>query len=359
MQTFYNSNLRLRPDAHSGVWAGVGEVSADLGVRSPVSGLSLTPQVRGYRYWGYRGASNYDHIARKVSGNGYYQTTTDLWRLNGSYDHDSTLTSELLDSGRVEFNIPRETWTVQPVWSSQWTPRSTVQIQGGYTRTSYQNGLVYGLNDYSVLDGSATYGYNVTETQQVSLTASASRFRAPAYFNDETDNYTVEAGWVNHWTEKTVMNLSGGFRLNQTRFNLFGIPIKNTQRGYVLHGHVTRKSERTTWAADLKRNVVPTSYGVLMQRDQARWSAERKLSLYLDARLAGLWLHSKTLQSSLEQVNRTLLRVSLSFQWRYAAHWSLRGTYSWTQQDYGQTKAHANQVFLSLSYQGLERWISD
>lgn len=358
MQTYYNDNLRLTPAPQGGAWAAVGGISADLGVRSQVSGIILRPNLRSYTYTGYRGVGNYDHIARKASGEAYYKAETDLWQLNGVYDRDSTLTSELLDSGRVEFNIPRERWSVQPAWSSQWTPRSTVQLQGGYTRTSYRNGLVHGLHDYRVLDASATYAYSLTETQQINMTASASRFNAPTNFDDTTDNYTVQVGWINHWTERTVTNLSGGARVNRTRFNVFGIPIKESKEGYVLHAHLTNKSERTTWIADLKHNVRPTSYGILMQRDRARASVERKLSFYSNASLSGLWLRSKALQSSLEQINRTLVRLDLTVAWRYARRWTLRAAYRWTWQDYGQSSARSNAVFLSLSYRGLERSIS-
>lgn len=355
MQTYYNDNLRLTTTPHSGAWAAVGNVSANLGVRSQVSGVSVRPNLRSYNYTGYRGVSNYDHIARKVAGKTYYQSETDLWQLNGSYDRDSTLTSELLDSGRVEFNIPRERWSVQPAWSSQWTPRGSIQLEGGYTRTSYRNGLIYGLHDYRVIDASATYAYNLTETQQINLTASASRFSAPAYFDDRTDNYIAQMGWVSHWTERTVTSLSGGARMNRTRLKVFGITTKHSQLGYVLRAHVTTKSERTNWVAEFRRDVVPTSYGILMQRDRAHASVNRTLSFYSNASLSGLWLHSKDLQSSLTQVSRTLARLDLSFAWRFARRWTFKTAYRWTWQDYGQAIARSNAVFLSLSYRGLER----
>lgn len=358
MQTYYNDNLRLSRLPHSGVWGAVADVSAELGMRSEVSGISLTSRLRDYRYTGYRGVSHYDHLARDLDLNTFYKAQTSVWNLDATYNYDSTLTSELLDSGRVDFNVPRQIFTVNPSWFSQWTPRTSIQVDAGYTNTSYRNGLVYGLRNYQVLDGSATLGYNLTETQLLNLTASASRYTAPVFFNDRTDSYIVQGGWVNHWTERTVTNASGGILINQTRFDVFGAAIENTQQGYVVHANLKTGSERATWSADVSRNVDPTSFGVLMQTDQATFGISRGLTQYVDGSLNALWLHGKSLKNSFETVDRTLEQVRLSVDWRYAAHWSLRGQYTWTRQAYGPSAGRSNAVYVNLKYTGAKRYVS-
>ena len=358
MQTYYNDNLRLNPGPHAALWGAIGDVSAKLGVRSQVSGLSLTPQLRDYRYVGYSGANGYDHLARTVNMAAFYQTQTDAWNVNATYDHDSTLTSELLDSGRVNFNIPRETLNLQQSWVSEWTPRASIQVDAGYTRTSHNNGLVYGLRDYRVINAGATLEYKLTHRQSLTATASGSRYTAPAYFDDRTDSYVVRGGWVSHWTERTVTSAGGGLLINRTRLNIFGVPLKSTRHGYVLHANASTASERTTWSADLSRNVDPTSFGVLMQRDQASAKVTRGLTPYMDGSIDGLWLHSKTLQNSLETIDRSLEQVELKLKWRYAAHWALDGGYRWTRQDYGHGAGQSNVVFLNLRYTGLKRFVS-
>lgn len=358
MQTYFNDNLRLKSGPHAGIWGAIGDVSAQLGVRSQTSGLSLTPQLRYYRYWGYSGADGYNHLARRVGMNAFYHTQTGRWKVDASYDRDSTLTSELLDSGRVSFNIPRETINVQPSWISQWTSRTSIQVDGGYTRTSYKNGVVYGLRDYQVINASATVEYKWTRRQILTATASGSRYTAPVYFNDRTDSYVVQGGWVSHWTERTVTSASGGLLINQTRLNVFGIPLKNSEHGYVLHANARTGSERTTWRANLSRSVDPTSFGVLMQRNQAEAKLTRGLTPYVDGAVDGLWLHSKTLKNSFEKIDRTLEQIELTLNWRYAAHWALNGGYRWTRQDYGNGTAQSSAVFLNLRYTGLKQFVS-
>lgn len=357
MQTYYNDNLRLNAGRHSPVWGTIGDVSARLGVRSEVSGLSLRPRLRDYRYFGYSGVDRYNHLARIVSMNGFYRTETGSWNVDASYDRDSTLTSELLDSGRVNFNIPRETINVQPSWSFQWTPRLGVQLDGGYTRTSYSNGLVYGLHDYEVVDGSVRMEYGLTKRQSLTATVSGSRYMAPAYFDEKTDSYIVQAGWTSHWTERTVTSASGGLLINRSRLNLFGLPVTSTQQGYVVQARVRTSSERTTWSAQLSRNVDPTSFGVLMQRDQAQASVHRGLTPYLNGSVTGFWRHGKSLQNPLEAIDRTLDQVVVKVTWRYALDWALDGGYRWIRQDYGQGAAQSNELFVNLRYGG-RKWFT-
>lgn len=357
MQTYYNDNLRLNAGRHSPVWGTIGDISARLGVRSEVAGISLTPRVLDYRYFGYSGVDSYNHLARIAGMNAFYHTETGSWNVNATYDRDSTLTSELLDSGRVNFNIPRETISARPSWFSQWTPRLSIQVDGGYTKTTYSNGLIYGLRNYEVVNGSATMGYNLTERQQLTATVSGSRYMAPEYFNDRTDSYTAQAGWVSHWTERTFTSASGGLLINRSQLTLFGQRLANTQQGYVLHAKAQTSSERTAWSAQVSRDVDPTSFGVLMQRDQARAGVNRGLTPYLHGSVSGLWLHSKSLQNPFETIDRTLDQVELKLIWRYAPHWMLAGGYRWTRQDYGQAAAQSNSVFLNWRYSA-RKWFT-
>jgi len=357
MQTYYNDNLRLNAGRHSAVLGTIGDVSARLGVRSEVSGWRLTHRLRDYRYFGYSGVDSYNHLARMVSTNAFYRTETGSWNVTAIYDRDSTLSSELLDSGRVNFNIPRDTINVRPSWFSQWTPRVSVQLDGGYTTTYYSNGQIYGLRSYKVANGSMTLAYNVTERQKLTATVSGSRYMAPAYFDDKTDSYIVQAGWISHWTERTVTSASGGLLINRTQLSLFGLPLTSTQQGYVVHAKARTSSERTSWSAQFSRDVDPTSFGVLMQRDQVQAGVEHGLTPYLEASVNGLWLHSKSLRNPLETINRTLDQVELKVTWRYALHWALNGGYRWTRQDYGQAAAQSNALFVNVRYSG-RKWFT-
>lgn len=358
MQTYYSDNLRLSSSAPSGAWGMVGGVSAELGVRSEVTGIGLTPRLREYRYVGPDNVSGYDHTARSVDMKAFHQTETDTWNLGVSYNRDSTLTSELLDSGRVGINIPRQTISLRPSWTSQWTPRTSIQISGGYMKISYSDGLVFGLRNYRVLDARATAEYDWTQRQQLQVTATASRYTAPSFFDDKTDSYTVQGGWVSHWSERTLTSASAGLLVNRSQFSVFGLSLDNTQEGYVLDANVNTRSERTKWSADLSRSIDPTSFGVLMQTDQATVEATRGLSEFVTGTLNGLWMHGKSLHNSFESIDRTLERVTLSVDWRYARHWTLSGRYTWTRQSYGASAARSNAVYLNLAYNGMKYYVS-
>ena len=290
--------------------------------------------------------------------NTYYKGETDTWNMDADYVLDSTLISELQDSGRVQFNKQRQLLNLQPSWSTRWSPRGSASLAGGYSTTRYNDGLAAGLINYRTSSVQASLSYNLSETQQAGATATVSRFEAPDLYNNKSNTYDLRATWHSNWTEQLETNLSGGVQVNETKLSLFGLTLKDTQHGFVADALARYTAERMTWTASASRRVDPSSLGVLAERDRVSINVSRALAEHMRGSVSGSWLHSKSLQNNVVADNRKWYQVDAGIRWAFSPAWSLLGNYTWMQQEIAGSTAQANSVTVSVSYTGLEHFIS-
>ena len=354
MQTEFNDNRHLTTADHPSVWGAIAEAGVALGVRSEVSGLSIDPTYTAARYTGESGLDHYD---KSVSMNAYHKGETDTWNMDADYVLDSTLISELLDSGRTQFNKQRQFLNLQPSWSMQWSPRSTVSLAGGYSTTRYNDGLSVGLVNYATSSAQASMSYSLSETQQVGVTASLSRFEAPDLYNNKSNNYDLRATWHDNWTQRLETNFSGGVQVNESKLSVFGLTLKDTQHGFVADALARYNAEQMTWTASASRRVDPSSLGVLAARDQVNLSMSKPLSEHVRGSVSATWLHSKSLQNNVVADDRTWYEIDWRVRWAFSPTLALLGNYTWMRQEIAGS-AQANSVTISISYTGLEHSIS-
>lgn len=350
LRTEYNDNLHLSPTKQISAWGAVAQADMALGVRTEVSGLSLDP---GYRLYRYTGEDGLNHNDQSVSFGAYHHGARQTLNLNATYVSDSTLVSELLNSGRVQVNKPHQYIAIQPSWERQWSERGGIRLQGAYTRTSFNDGLSVGLVDYRTISGTATAEYSIGERDYLGVVTSASRFRAPALFNT-SDSVSLQGTWDRHWTERLESTLNAGWQVNRNRFSGFGSSLQDTRSGFVVDTDLERRSERNFWSTSLSRSVEPSSLGVLTLRD--RWSGRFKhgISEYMDGSIKAFWLHSRSVQSNVVSDDRMLYQVDLILDWYFSPNYTLSGRYSWIRQKAGLS-ATANTVMVSITYSDIKR----
>lgn len=353
MRTEYNDNLHLLPKDHTSVWGAVAQADVVLGVRSEVAGLRLDPSYSLTRYTGEDGLNHND---QSVSVNAYHQSETQVLNLDASYVRDSTLVSELLNSGRVQVNRPRRFIDAQPSWAWQWSKRGNLHLTGGYSETSYSEGIAVGLIDYHTIDGTVGTEYALDRRNKLGIVASASRFRAPALYNT-SDSLGLQGTWNSHWSERLESTLNAGWQINRNRYTGIGFSLQDTQSGFVVDADLKHRSERNSWSTSASRSVEPSSLGVLTRRD--RWSARLNhgFSEYMNSSVDALWLHSQSVQSSVVSDDRTLYQMDLSLNWYFSENYTLSGRYSWIRQKAGYS-ATANAVTISITYSDIKHSVN-
>ena len=72
-----------------------------------------------------------------------YSTPHSIWKTEGNYTHNTTLTSEIEDTGIVQVPKRRNNWSLNPSWAYDLTERTNMELDMGYNEVTYQNAKLH------------------------------------------------------------------------------------------------------------------------------------------------------------------------------------------------------------------------
>src|SRR5437667_1183076 len=130
LRTEYNDNIQLTGASHPSVWGAI--LSPDVKFSGETETLKVTGglRVNFNRYFGEQGLDTTDHIASLRSS---YKSERDILGLNIESVRDSTLVSELAETGLVVARRQRNRLTANPTWSKYLTERTAITASYGYS----------------------------------------------------------------------------------------------------------------------------------------------------------------------------------------------------------------------------------
>ena len=129
LRTGYNDNIRLTAAAHDSVWETALSPSVKFGVAQENQGLSGDAGLAIRRFAGGSGRESNDVLDREdyhFNTDAWHNTLRDSFKANLDYTRDSTLDSELDQTGNViEDRATRERFTLGPSWTRILTELTT------------------------------------------------------------------------------------------------------------------------------------------------------------------------------------------------------------------------------------------
>jgi len=338
-----NDNIRFtatNPEQSTGV---VLEVGGKFRNDTEAVRTSLTPKLVFRRY---------DSSANVDSNDQYLTFSTRLLQERGEVGvtaevvRNTTLTSELTDTGIVSGNQRHVSYRIAPSYSYALSERDSLQLGVGYDAVRYDGGSGSGLLDYDnssanlgyrrrfseILDGNASVGYSHYEAKDV---------------DSQSDTVTVQLGVNRRLSERTAVGGSiGGY---QTDSRFFGVDVSRS--GGTASLNLQHHTELTTLSAALSRNVNPSGGGEVLQNTSLTLAANRRLTEKLSLGLSAVAQRNRSLGSG-DQLDRDYYSLRPSFSWHLARQWYLTGQYSYSRQKYdaSNSTAEANAVSVGVEY---------
>jgi hypothetical protein len=234
------------------------------------------------------------------------------WSLTAQALVDSTLTSELGQSGATQLNNRLESLSIGGAYQQQVTQRLSWFANAGALTNHYVEAAGTGLNDYRYLTLAAGSGWTYREGSQVALVLGADRTLPRR--GEGQNAWSVSLRWTGQWSERTTWALRGG----ATRFDTGGGP----STGALMEASFGTRTERLDWNFSLRHDVSPIGYGLLVRKDQATMSLAARLSVR-----SSLNLYAALLRS--EPPSRlAATRFGGSQYWQAGAEWRRRMTES-------------------------------
>lgn len=310
----------------------------DLQGQTDVFALSASGSLRSYRYDEDPNLDRDDQFVNAFMRREFERQRVDI---GAGIDRESTLTSELESTGRVNVNKRRNTGRVSPTWEYDLNENVSLRVGGSYSDVHYEDAALTGLVDYSAGSGSASANWVPSEFNQASLGIYVSEVRTPSR-GQETDTYGWQGTLRRDLGENSFATFQLGSRRTTLTYNVFSNLIERPDDGWLLGAEYGREFAYSRVSAGVARTADPSG-GVLQQRDRIYGSVSTELTAFTSISLVGDVSEFRDLTGTGNEQRRDYRRAEVSYSWQFFQGWRMTAAYTYTWQRYKLTGVDSSQ----------------
>jgi len=371
-RTGYNDNLTITTRPHNGVEELDLIPQAVFGRKTETAGITGQVRFDARRYWGQSGLNTNDRLLNlHMYDNGQRMG----WTLDGNITKDTTLQSELSDTGLVLQRTPRLRRSISPGWNYMLSQRTQLNLGYQYQDVRYPDQPTLLYQDYRINSGTISISHQYTQRLQLFATGSVTYYRTtknqlPAH-GEFKARYDILQGGASYAFSQTLSgSIAAGIRRSTTTVTrqnpvyintLFGpiflgygspVDVSQSSNGSVLNASLQKQLETGTLAANLTRSIQPTGYGGLIETDRLGLTGHRRLSTRFIVSLDLALYRTKAITTTVTNLDRTFVTAEPTFTWKMTPWWNLQGSYRYARQRYdnGSEAATQNAVYVTVSY---------
>lgn len=334
--------------------------------------LSARYRVNVNQYPGQSELNAVDHLA---TFSGTWTLERDAFGLNANFLRDSTLKTELDQTGVVQKRAQRTQVGAGPVW--QHSLDETTKLRMDYQLSSVHYEKSAGLVDYKQNGGSIGLDKSLSENLVAGVTLRMSRFITdPNISESRTTALSASARWK--YSERLAFDLEFGvdrtrseqqtlecriagrvfslsdcnFVLQVFRQNFFQeVRESTTNTGSNIDISSTYKDENSSWNMAFSRGLNPTGGGVLVRSDRLSLAYNHEFDERFGMSLYSAYIKSRYLDQNGSGVS--YWTISPSGHWQIDRDLNLGFGFAHTQQStYGVANAaRSNEFFITLTNQ--------
>ena len=353
VQGVYNDNLLLTPRPHNatyGLWV---SPAADFSGKTERLEVSSRIAADFVSYYGGE-ETQFANVFLPLTLR--YKTEQDLLGFSGGFTRDNTLMSELLTTGLVLRFTQRNQWTANPSWTRSITEKLSIQSGFQLNETTYEDGLRLGLVDYQLFGGSGGLLYQLTEQDQIQLAGSYVNFHttnAPLSFRASYPG--VNLSLTHAFTETLTGTVYAGPRFVSSTTQTGSDNFKAQSTVWLFGASLTKRfDESTSIHVNVDRDIVPSGFGLLIQRNRAGLTVSHDLTETLAASLSGSgYLVSGITERATGGTFPENRYFSLTPQiaWKFSEWWKLELSYTYGRREAeGSNPAMSNATMFMLTY---------
>jgi hypothetical protein len=310
----YDSNRQLRADSTG---SGGGFLYIDLKFQRALEDLrfALEPTYSFRRYTDPRYGNGDDRTL--ISSMSWDRETSSL-SVNASYLDQSTLITEVLETGIVSGDTHRRTAAASAGWNWSQTERRMLVAQASYSDVSYYGTSANVLPGYKYTAGSVGERFTVTERASFTLGVYGDILKSPTPGNSSRE-YGLQGELTYQLSERTNVDA----QIGESRRNLSGAGSYGTTISVKL-GHSFALSKLS---AEYTRSLVPYGVGFLVERQQYSAALSRPFNEFVDVGLTYTHVQNNEAAVLVLLDRRSYSDLQLSVNWHPAETFvvSLRG----------------------------------
>jgi hypothetical protein len=263
--------------------------------------------------------------------------------VQGGMSDDSTLTTELGETGFVETNTRRHALQASTSLSHYLGSRHMLRYQVGMSDIDYDRTLGTGLVGYRYPSIDVLYAATMSPRLDLTLTANAARLEVPLT-HVQTDTRGAQLGFRFRVTERFDLEARAGRTHTQARGR------SDVSQSYF--AQASWQDERSNLALTLSQDVQPSGNGILVHADDLRLAYAFKLTerLTLDAS-ARASLREDT-EVDLRRYEYRYGAAALALSWKLDESWTAGVSGSYVRQEYElfHSDADGNRVGFNVAW---------
>lgn len=307
---FLGASEESRTDVSTGLSS---QASFHLSRETEQSSLTLQPSVGIYRY---PDKDQLDRDEEHLSASYGWRGETSSWAASVSAARDTTLTSELGNTGLTQGNLRHELYDISlgPTWRI--SERLSAQASVGSTINRYPGNESAVLENYRYDGGSVGMSYVLNERAIVSVSGSVSRLNSETR-TDHTDNGSIMVNAQYAWSP--LWNISAGIGPSLVRV------AGTSEHGLVYRASVTRGFERAALSLAVSRSQQPSGSAIITDVDQASLSLSGTFTEQLTGTLAANYSRRRNAfrDFNLDLNNVRYGRLETGLSWRVSPGWQI------------------------------------
>jgi hypothetical protein len=203
----------------------------------------------------------------------------------GEYVRDTTLESQLLETGRVFNRDDRDQFTVDLRGGCNITELSSISVDYKYRQVEYKSDENVNFNDDTI-----TVGLGRRLKNQIDFINIFGRYGYNESREREIDTYNFGVGWQRELTDIYSIKASGGYRISKTL--TIDREEKNTD-GLTFDIGLSRQGETYNASIGYRRGLTNAASGEYLEYDRIYGSVQRRLSERSKIRLNGSIVFSR------------------------------------------------------------------
>lgn len=308
--TDHDSNRRLavtREEADEGAWL---TFDAAMKRATETGDITLQPHLTLQRFSGDSALDSNDGSLVLSTTHRSERTTVTA---SAQVARDSTLTTELADTGIIDTSTRRELRSGSLAVSRGFSDRQQFEMDASYADVQFPGGLRFGLVGYRYPSLALVYSLGISPRATLSATAFGSESTAPlVHYQSHDAGMRFGADYA--LSERTHLSASAGFSNS--------VVNSNDSTGTVWALHLTRDDERTQWSISYDHSVQPSGNGALVLRDTGLASVTRRVAPELA--LIGSFTSVRNGNLGSQGIyNRSYFAGDCGLQWQASPHWAL------------------------------------
>jgi len=383
LRSGYNDNVRLTSQPHDSVWETALTPAVRFGVAKEDRGLFGKAYASVRRFSGGSGANSSSQLDREdyhLDTNAYYGTERNRFSGLVNYTRDSTLDSELDQTGQViSSRATRDRLTLGPRWIHTLDEKTQMDLSYSYTTVSYADDPgVQDLVEYDYQQYSAALVRQLTPRIQGTLSTGYSSYQPDSGYDSDTVNIqaglshrfseTLSTSWLAGYRETTSDTLiATGFCIGADPGAKFpgckgGTPFQtgttkddDNNSGSVFSANITKLLEKGELSANLSRSSNPSSNGELLDTTRLILAGKHRFSEKLRASLSIELSNAETITSvsgNQDKTDENFFRVRPKLFWQWRREWQLAAEYEYAEnENRNSDTARRNAFYLTLQYQ--------